>query len=164
VLWEFYRQDIEGRASLQVKERNTKTSKTVALMSSSPAIFSFTPINKAPDFLGSSLGALSRASYDSPIVLFSNWTVKIWKGRLPNDEDSHDEADQLLTFVVRARVPSFFEVFPFCFAAPSPLPFRLPSFLHPATKTYQPITTEVDHFKSFVFRLDSTPQKPGKPN
>jgi hypothetical protein len=109
-LWQFYRQDLEGKALVQIVSKSAGTlGSTVVSSVSGDVFYSFTATNKAPDFMGSSLGTVSRLSYDSPPIVFSNWTRRIWKGRLANHEDAPDEADQLLTFVVRARVPPFFE-------------------------------------------------------
>ena len=109
-LWEFYRADLEGKALVQVMGTDMRSNETRVIFSSTGVFHHFEAINKAPDFLGSSIGIASREAYDSQPILLSNWTRKIWKGRQIDGQDSPDEQDQSLTFVVRARVPSFFEV------------------------------------------------------
>ena len=89
---------------------NQSYSDTTKVSSSLGVLYRFYSINKAPDFLGSNLGIASRDSYQSEPTVISNWTRKIWKGRLDNDKDASDEQKQLITFVVHARVPNFFEV------------------------------------------------------
>ena len=111
--WKFYRWDLEGRSLVSVTSHNWQTNETVALLQSPDPYYSFESINKAPDFLGSDLGIRTRYAYDMEPYIFANWTRRIWKGRqIWNDEDSRDEADQFLTFVVKARVPSYFEIQP----------------------------------------------------
>lgn len=89
---------------------HSNLSEMTTVSSSLVELFRFDAVNKAPDFLGSNLGAVSRVSYQSEPLLFSNWTRTIWRGRLADGQDAPDEQEQLLTFVVRARVPNFFEV------------------------------------------------------
>jgi hypothetical protein len=107
--WDVYRDDLEGVALMLVGSYNWQTKENVQVLMGRDEYFTFESVNKAPDFLGGNLGVQWRESYESPPLVFTNWTRRIWKGRRSNGEDSEDEKGQSVTFVVRARVPSFFE-------------------------------------------------------
>jgi len=80
-IWRLYRQDLEGKARVQIISRNLETSEMIVLTSSHEIVYTFTAVNKAPDFVGSSLGSASREAYDSKPITYSNWTRRIWRGR-----------------------------------------------------------------------------------
>jgi hypothetical protein len=79
---------------------------------SCPQQYRFRKVNHAPGFVGANVNVLQLSRHDNGSFIVPNWTRAIYKGVREDKSIAWDEDAQLVSFEVRALVPSYFRLQP----------------------------------------------------